>query len=148
MYYVCSYCTLQVSLVQQRVMILYRSVRSVPFARVLVGFVYSVTTTLPPAKSHCQMLVARVYFQQPIATQIELKAVPKQNVYPERRSRAPATPSAQRNSSTPMPMLVPRHPKNLAPALAHSPMPTFNTPPPANTSRYGRTLKSPDYQTD
>ena len=67
---------------------------------------------------------------------------------------APATPSSQlqRNSSTPMPMLVPRHPKNLAPALAHSPMPTFNTPPPANTSRYGRTLKRPkwpvDYQTD
>ena len=53
---------------------------------------------------------------------------------------APATPNTQPNSSTPMPMLVPRHPKNLAHALAHSPMPTFNTPPPANTSRYGRTL--------
>ena len=40
---------------------------------------------------------------------------------------APATSNAQRNSSTPTPMLVPRHPKLLAPALAHSPMPTFNT---------------------
>ena len=64
----------------------------------------------------------------------------------------PATPSTQPNSSTPMPMLVPRHPKNLAPAMAHSPMPTFNTPLPANASRYGRNLKRPkwhiDYQTD
>ena len=63
----------------------------------------------------------------------------------------PATRSTQPNSSTPMPMLVPRHPKNLAPAMAHSP-PTFNTPLPANTSRYGRNLKRPkwhiDYQTD
>ena len=38
-------------------------------------------TTLPPAKSHCQMHVARVYFQQPIATQIALQAL-----YPERLS--------------------------------------------------------------
>ena len=32
-------------------------------------------TTLPPARSHCQTHVARVYFQQPIATQIALYAM-------------------------------------------------------------------------
>ncbi|KAK2162960.1 hypothetical protein LSH36_89g08021 [Paralvinella palmiformis] len=46
----------------------------------------------------------------------------------------------------------PQQTKRLVPVLAHSPMPKLNTPPPANTSRYGRTLKPPkvhvDYQTD
>ena len=53
-------------------MFLYRSVRSVHFARVLVGFVYSSIRRRPRLQVH----VARVYFQQPIATQIALQAVP------------------------------------------------------------------------
>ena len=65
---------------------------------------------------------------------------------------APATPSTQRISFTPIPILEPQQTKRLVPVLAHSPMPKLNTPPPANTSRYGRTLKPPkvhvDYQTD
>ena len=47
-----------------------------------------------------QMHVARVYFQQPIATQIALQAVPLKKLYPERRSRRPACPADSAGSLT------------------------------------------------